>query len=256
MAALSSARRILLAPSKRGYRGRVARLRRPHAFKETYIAAALARCEEPTYLEIGVREGECFRLAPAGRKIGIDPVECHAIRPLRRGEEYFVMSSDEFFAEQAPHVLQPASIHVALIDGLHEFRQVACDLLNLEPYMRPDGLVFFDDMNPRSASRAADVPPGKVDVPGGVVWNGDVWKIAALVARARPDLTLTTVDADQGVGVLSGFGSGRDEDLRAEIERCKALDYSELESVREQLLHLVPPTDFPRILAAIPAAPS
>ncbi|MGO9320647.1 MAG: class I SAM-dependent methyltransferase [Solirubrobacteraceae bacterium] len=250
MAARSSALRIFLAPSKRGYRGRLARLRRPHAFKETYIAEALAQYEQPTYLEIGVREGESFRLAPAGRKIGIDPVECHTMKPLRRGEEYFVMTSDQFFAEQAPRVLQPASIHVALIDGLHEFRQVASDLLNLEPYMHPDGLVFLDDMNPRSRKRAADVPYGKVDVPGGVMWNGDVWKIAAFVARARPDLTLSTVDADQGVGVLSGFGTSGNEDLHAEIERCKALDYSELESAREQLLHLVPPSEFGQILTA------
>ena len=161
------------------------------------------------------------------------------------------MTSDEFFAEQAPHVLGPASIHVALIDGLHEFRQVACDLLHLEPYMRPDGLVFFDDMNPRTRQRAADAPTGEVDVPGGVIWNGDVWKIAAFVARARPDLTLRTVKADQGVGVLSGFGKSHNEDLQAEIERCKALDYSELKNGREQVLHLVPHTEFGHILSSL-----
>jgi hypothetical protein len=253
VAAPSRALRIFRAPSKRGHRGRVARLRQPEAFKESYIAEALARYTKPTYLEIGVREGECFRLAPAKRKIGIDPVECEAMRPLRRGEEYFVMSSDQFFAEQAPQALEPASVHVALIDGLHEFRQVACDLLNLERYMRPDGLVFFDDMNPRSSAHAAEVPPGKVDVPGGLEWNGDVWKIAALLAAARPDLTLRTVDADQGVGVLSGFGAGGADDLDAEIERCKALDYSELESARQELLHLIPPTAFQQVLPALQA---
>jgi hypothetical protein len=249
----SSTLRVLRAPSKGGRRRRVARLREPQAFKETYIAKALARYRKPTYLEIGVREGEAFRLAPARRKIGIDPVACPTMKPLRRGEEYFVMTSDEFFAERAPRALQPASIHVALIDGLHEFRQVACDLFNLEPYIHPDGLVFLDDMNPSSRDRAADLPPGKVDVPGGVEWNGDVWKIAALIARARPDLTLRTVDADQGVGVLSGFGRGHDEDVHTEIERCKTLDYGELERGREQLLHLVAPAEFDRILTELHA---
>src|SRR5918995_1926976 len=115
----------------------------PNRFKETYVNRALARYERPTtYIEIGVREGESFRLSRADSKIGIDPERTPSMTVLRPGERFFETTSDEFFAEDATDVLAPASVHVALVDGLHEFRQVLTDLLNLEPYMRTDGVVI------------------------------------------------------------------------------------------------------------------
>lgn len=238
---------------RRGYRRRLLRRVKPNDFKESYIARALARYSEATYLEIGVREGESFRLARAARKLGIDPVARPQLERLQPGEEFYAMTSNEFFEGPAGEVLAPASVHVALIDGLHEFRQVARDLLELEPYMRPDGLIFLDDINPASRAVAEDVPQQEIDVRGsGAVWNGDVWKIAALLRDARADLTLHTVDADQGVGVVSGFGATvRRDDLEAAIERCKALDYTELESSRGSLLHLIAPADFADTLRAL-----
>jgi hypothetical protein len=250
MADRSSPRWSPLDPLRRGYRRRFLRLVKPRDFKESYIGQALATYSNPTYLEIGVREGESFRVATATRKIGIDPVALPAMKQLRSGEEFYELTSDEFFSERASQVLQPASIHVALIDGLHEFRQVARDLFSLEPYMRPDGIVFFDDINPSSRDMASEAPPGVIDVRPGELWNGDVWKIGALIARACPDLTLRTVDADYGVGVLSGFGAAISRDVQAEIDECKALDYGELESSRRSLLNLVAPREFDAILSA------
>jgi hypothetical protein len=217
---------------------------RPQGFKESYINRALSTYGEPTYVEIGVRRGESFRLARATRKIGIDPVAMPEMSHLRHGEEYHEMTSDDFFAQRAPQVLQQASVHVALIDGLHEFRQVANDLLNLEPYMRDDGIVFLDDLNPRTREKASDVPTGEA-------WNGDAWKIAAFVARARPHLQLRTVDADQGVGMLAGFAAVTVPDLDVEIAECKALDYRTLERSRASLLNLIAPGDFGAALEEI-----
>jgi len=251
MADRSSPRRKPLDPLRRGYRRRLLRLVKPRDFKETYIGQALATYPDPTYLEIGVREGESFRLASATRKIGIDPVALPEMKQLRPGEEFYEMTSDEFFSQRASQVLGPASIHVALIDGLHEFRQVARDLLSLEPYMRPDGIVFFDDINPPTRDMASEAPPGAIDVRPGELWNGDVWKIGALIARACPDLTLRTIDADYGVGVLSGFGAASSRDVQVAIEECKALDYGELESSRRSLLELVAPMEFDAMLGAM-----
>ena len=213
----------------------------PNRFKEQYIKKALSTYVEPTYLEIGVREGESFRIARATRKIGIDPVRTKEMATLGPGEEFFAMTSDEFFAKQCPSVLERESIHVALIDGLHEFRQAARDLLHLEPYMRRDGIVFFDDFNPRTAERASDAPSGGP-------WNGDVWKVAVLLSEARPDLRFWTVDADEGVGVVAGFHGLHISDLTQAMDDCEKLEYSYLEEDRRTLLHVIAPSEFDVIL--------
>jgi hypothetical protein len=213
----------------------------PLRFKETYIRLALAAHSDPTYVEIGVGHGESLRRVEARRKIGVDPVRNPPLRDLRRGEEFFEMGSDEFFDRHAPQVLDAASVQVALIDGLHEFLQASRDLANLERYMAHDGVVFIDDFNPPSRERAEDAHSGGA-------WNGDVWKIAPLVARSRPDLTLHTVDADEGLAVVTGFAGPGHMPADA-LESCKALDYAELEADRAGLLGLIPPERFASLLA-------
>jgi hypothetical protein len=214
----------------------------PNQFKETYVNRALARCTPPTtYLEIGVREGESFRIARADSKIGIDPERTPEMSTLRPGEQFFEMASDGFF-ERAGAVLEPASVHVALIDGLHEFRQVLRDFLNLEPYMRPDGVVIVDDCNPRTAERGSEIPIGGA-------WNGDVWKLPAYLLVVRPDLRVATVDADEGVGVITRFGGGAPGPDDAEIERFKALPYEHLAENRSSVLNLISPAEFGSVLA-------
>jgi hypothetical protein len=214
----------------------------PNRFKETYVNWALARHERPTtYVEIGVRDGESFRLAQADSKIGVDPERTPAMATLLQGEQFFELTSDEFFEQQAAAILEPASVHVALVDGLHEFRQVLADVLNLEPYMRPDGVIILDDCNPRTAERASETPIGGA-------WNGDVWKVPAYLLGARADLKVATVDADEGVGVVAGFGSTHAPPLPAEVERFKSLPYEHLAHDRRGVLNLVPPSAFDSLL--------
>lgn len=213
----------------------------PGRFKETYVNRALARYERPTlYLEIGVREGESFRLANADAKIGIDPERMPSMTTLEPGETFFETTSDGFFAEHAPRVLEPESVHVALVDGLHEFRQVLRDLTNLEPYMRRDGVIILDDCNPPSAERGAETPMGGA-------WNGDVWKLPALLVAERRDLRVMTLDADEGVGVVTGFGSPNAVE-KSVVDRYKALPYEHLDSDRTRVLNLVPPSRFDSLL--------
>jgi hypothetical protein len=215
----------------------------PSHFKETYVNRALARQERPRlYLEIGVREGESFRLATAERKFGIDPERMPTMAALEPGEEFFETTSDEFFAELAPRVLEPGSIHVALVDGLHEFRQVLRDVTNLEPYMRRDGVVIVDDCNPPSAERASPEPIGGA-------WNGDVWKVVAFLVAERPDLRVATIDADEGVGVVSRFGTPPPPPDEAAVERFKSLPYEHLAGERTAVLNLVPASEFDSLLS-------
>jgi hypothetical protein len=227
-----------LARASRPLRRRLA----PSRFKETYVDRALAHRSRPTlYLEIGVREGESFRLAKADTKIGIDPERMPSMAVLEPGERFFEMTSDEFFAAHAARVLEPEAVHVALVDGLHEFRQVLKDLTNLERYMSRDGVVILDDCNPPNAERGSETPIGGA-------WNGDVWKLPAFLIGERPDLRVATIDADEGVGVVTGFGASPpavDEDV---IARYKALPYEHLAADRRRVLNLLPPSRFDSLL--------
>lgn len=221
----------------------------PLRYKETYVNLALG-CHHPptTYLEIGVRDGRSFRAARATRRLAIDPVRTAAMATLRPGEEYFEMPSDDFFIWEAPTILQPATVHVALIDGRHEFNQVVRDFLNLEPYMKPDGAIILDDFNPKTRARAADTPTGSD-------WNGDVWKLAPFLAKARPNLCFWTIDADEGVGVVTGFRHAplaHGELLAPIIDECKALDYSALERDRAAVLHRIAPRAFKSMMDSAP----
>ena len=216
----------------------------PSRFKETYVNRALARYERPTlYLEIGVREGESFRLVGADTKIGIDPERMPGMDVLMPGERYFETTSDEFFDDHAAAVLGRESVHVVLIDGLHEFRQVLHDLTNLEPYMRRDGVVILDDCNPPSAERGSATPRGGA-------WNGDVWKLPAFLIAERPDLHVATIDADEGVGVVTGFGAPAQAVSEVVIERYKSLPYDYLEANRTAVLNLLPPSRFDSLLGS------
>jgi hypothetical protein len=229
----------MLAKVSRPLRRRVA----PNRFKETYVnRAALHRRNRATlYVEIGVRDGESFRLVRADRRIGIDPERWPSMASLESGEQFFEATSDEFFDLHADVVLGEASVDVALLDGLHEFRQVLRDFASLERFMRPDGVVIVDDCNPRSAERASDVPIGGA-------WNGDVWKLVAYLVAERSDLRVTTIDADEGVGVVTGFGRPPAEIDDAVIEHYKALPYRHLEADRSRILNLRPPSSFDSLL--------
>jgi hypothetical protein len=227
-----------LAKASRPLRRRLA----PNQFKETYVNRALARRNRATlYVEIGVRDGESFRLARADNRIGIDPDRWPSMATLEPEEQFFEMTSDEFFDLQSDTVLGEASVDVALLDGLHEFRQVLRDFHNLERFMRPDGVVIVDDCNPLSAERASDVPVGGA-------WNGDVWKLAAYLVAERPDLHVTTIDADEGVGVITGFAGPKPAVDDAIIEKYKSLPYGHLEASRSQILNLRPPSSFDSLL--------
>ncbi len=201
--------------------------------KETHINRALKKINGQLYVEIGVRRGECFRQIDAPTKIGIDParvMDGHSVS----GESFYDVESDVFFSEHADHALTNRKIDVALVDGLHEFKQTLRDILNLERYMSLNGIIFVHDCNPVTRKMAEEQYGGP--------WSGDVWKVACYLTQHRTDLNFFTLDCDFGVGVLSGF-SGRPVDPADQdaVNACKELDYDVLAKDRRNLLRLRPP---------------
>ena len=213
----------------------LSRMEREYA-KETHINRSLSRFSgKTTYLEIGVRYGHCIQQIRADRKIAIDPAPQNLENPGWSGIELHQQTSDEYFREIMPDKLESNPISVALVDGLHEFRQTLRDVLNLERLMSPRGLIYIHDCNPPTRGHAEGLERD---------WNGDVWKVAYYLRHFRPDLKYFTLDCDWGLGVVSGFTRNPPAPNEREIERTAALDYEVLANNRNGILNLTSPLLF------------
>ncbi|MEA2171419.1 MAG: hypothetical protein QOF76_4719 [Solirubrobacteraceae bacterium] len=149
------------------------------------------------YLEIGVDHGASLALA-RGKAIGIDPAP-RLTEPLRPGTVVYEETSDAFFARAEPLAhFGTVAPQLALIDGMHLAEFALRDFINVERLMNPTGVIVFDDILPREREWANREEHGHF-------WTGDIYKLTALLARERPDLTLLTLDTDPG-GLLLVLG--------------------------------------------------
>lgn len=194
--------------------------------KETHINRVLSRKKAPRiYLEIGVRDGACIRRIHAEERIAVDPNPLfEEDKDIWGGVDLYKTTSDEFFATTGCKL-----VDVALVDGLHEFRQALRDVLNLEKLMSPDGVIFIHDCNPITRRHQDDK---------NFTWNGDVWKVADYLQRFRPELKFVTLDCDWGLGIVSGFDKNPPAPRTRDIEHVAGLDYSVLEKDRRKILNL------------------
>ncbi|GFG73609.1 class I SAM-dependent methyltransferase [Mycobacterium botniense] len=213
------------------------------------VQRALAGRANRIYLEIGVSRGFTFRRISADVKIAVDPALRLSARSRRLADEkacatyYFEMTSDAFFANETSF-LEQHGIDVALIDGLHTYKQVVCDVENTLRYLRDDGVIFLHDCNPAlaliarpAASQAEFMAQQRGPLVIGV-WSGDVWKAIVYLRSTRPDLRVAVLKCDMGVGVIrKGTPESRLSYSAAQIE---ALNYTDLANDRERLLNLKP----------------
>jgi hypothetical protein len=150
-----------------------------------------------TYLEIGVRRGGSMVLSRT-RSIGVDPAfvidtPVHCDLQLARA------TSDDFFAVDNPlgH-FDGVPVDLAFIDGMHLSEFALRDFINTEPFMADTGVVVLDDMLPRNGLEAA-----RDRMTHG--WAGDVYKVAEVLRRRRPDLVVLLVNtAPTGTVVVVG----------------------------------------------------
>jgi predicted O-methyltransferase YrrM len=136
-----------------------------------------------SYLEIGTKSGDTFKLVRCVLKHGVDP---------RGGCATHATTSDEFFAQ----LDAAARYDLVFIDGLHEAEQVKRDIANALAHLSAGGAIVMHDCNPRDEDEQR-VPPK----PGQRIWTGDVWK-AFVYYRRRADLEMYVVDTNNGVGVI------------------------------------------------------
>lgn len=131
------------------------------------------------YLEIGCRFGDSLFLAECPT-IGVDPVDRLAGR-LRPDDQFFEMTSDDFFARYTLAGVGRGPVDLAFIDGMHLSEFALRDFINIEAQLPRTGVIVLDDVLPARIDMAGRTPET-------FAWAGDVYKVIAVLKHYRPDL--------------------------------------------------------------------
>jgi hypothetical protein len=154
--------------------------------------------EPPTYLEIGVRNGDSLALARSP-SIGIDPAYRLKVAPPA-GAKLFAVTSDDFFARAEPLLtFGGRRVAFSFIDGMHLAEFALRDFVNVERHADWTAAIVFDDILPRDVEEAnRDRSTHQ--------WTGDVYKVLEVLEAHRPDLVVLRVGTEPtGLGLVLGL---------------------------------------------------
>jgi predicted O-methyltransferase YrrM len=185
------------------------------------VLRALHRQLKPrTYLEVGVFTGASLGLSRT-RSIGIDPAYT-ITKEIQCEVQLHRTTSDEFFSRPDPVAFfEGVPIDLAFIDGMHLAEFALRDFMNVEKHMSPAGVVLIDDMLPRNSLEAARDRKTSA-------WAGDVFKVADILRKYRPDLTVIPVNTSPtGVVIVLGLDPTSrvlDDNYDAALAACLAPD--------------------------------
>ena len=158
------------------------------------LARVHAELSPRRYLEIGVRAGSSLGLASCPA-VAVDPDPRVVVDPPAL---LYRQTSDDFFRYDASEALAEG-FDLAFIDGLHLFENALRDFMHIERFAGAETVVVVDDVLPNHPVQAQRERQSSV-------WCGDVWKLHDCLARYRPDLRLTLVDAEpSGLLLVSGL---------------------------------------------------
>ena len=213
------------------------------------IQEIIKKSRAKVYLEIGVREGECFLRIRAPKKIAVDPQIFISSKKKRKYyfknlsnifNQYFETTSDDFFKDNYKS-LKSHALDVVFIDGLHTYEQSLKDVQNALKYLKDDGVIIMHDCNPLSEAAAYPAQSYQdaesLNIPGFTgEWNGDTWKTIVYLRSSRKDLDVFVLDCDQGLGIIM---KRKPESMLAySPEAVSHLSYKDLESDRKNILNL------------------
>lgn len=182
------------------------------------------------YLEIGVARGDCLGKVQAALKVGIDPDPL--VQQLNIPDSLlFCATSDTFFAALNGRNF----FDLVFIDGLHHHEQVHRDVVNALDSLGVGGTIVLHDCNPTSEEMQR-VPRAQME------WTGDCWRAIVRLRTTRPDLQVSVLDTDYGLGVIR---RGRSERLMLE-KRWDEVTWNDLVARRSELLGLTPLSEVDR----------
>ena len=177
-----------------------------------------------TYLEIGVyNKALNYHKVKCQKKLGVDP-------DPKAGAD-IVKPSDAFFAKNRQH------FDLIFIDGLHHADQVERDISNALKFLTDNGSIVVHDCNPTTEAMQ-QVPRIQGE------WTGDVWR-AWVKFRSRPDLSMSVLDTDYGVGIIR-------KGWQKPIQVPESATYQDFNKNRKEWLNLIP-VELDPISICIPA---
>jgi hypothetical protein len=183
-----------------------------------------------SYLEIGVRYGECIRAINCQLKHGVDPTPACP-------EVTYSITSDEFFANHCNRTYD-----IIFIDGHHDSEYVCRDLNNALKVLNPNGTIVMHDCYPGEKQFSVKM---KDMSPGMMAWNGDGFKVVhAVVEKYCDELTTCVVDIDHGVGVIR-----KNKNAPMEIVYDDGYDFETLKAFPEEEINLISVQDFLEIFS-------
>lgn len=208
------------------------------------IKFLLKQKKSKNYLEIGVFNGHVFFKVKSKFKIGVDPefqfdflrkLGKTLINPYNLFNKYFLKTSDRFFSEIAPDLLQNKKIDVSLVDGMHEYHFALRDVENTLKYLDNDGMIIMHDCNPLSEEASVTFEEWKAKGMTGT-WNGDLWKTIIHLRSLRKDINVFVLDCDHGLGIITKRKP--ENSLNFSPEEINALTYQQFNANRTQWLNL------------------
>ena len=145
-------------------------------------------------------------------------------------------------------ILPPAgaAYDVVLVDGWHEEDSCYADIEAALLAVGEHGAVVVHDTNPPTEWHqrdAASFEPGSE-------WNGQAWRAVQRLARERPEVWLRTVDTEWGCTVILPWLTDRVRPRLATEEDGDG--WAWFEQHRDEVLRLVTPSQFGRLLYAVP----
>ena len=155
-------------------------------------------CSFTKYLEIGVRNVEdCFNHITTPTKHSVDPGYENPNNPAT-----YPFESDSFFNKLETSQLNLPPDYkwdIIFIDGLHLSYQVEKDILNSLEHLTPNGIIVLHDCNPFLYE---DNYTRLIEDFWNQAWNGTVWKAIYKLRASRSDLSICTVNVDEGVTLI------------------------------------------------------
>jgi hypothetical protein len=210
--------------------------------RHEFLRGMHERIAPRSYLEIGVNDGRSLALSRA-RSIAVDPA-FKITTPVHCDLELVKATSDDFFASRNPIDHLNQVIDLAFVDGLHVFEYALRDFMNIERYSSWTSVVIFDDMLPRSISEAARARHTRE-------WTGDVFKVAQVLRRYRPDLVCLALDT-QPTGLLLVLGADPGNSTLSEHYEEIVAEFvtQDPQHVAEEILHRTGSADPQLVLEA------
>jgi hypothetical protein len=200
------------------------------------------------YLEIGVFNGHIFFRVKSNFKVAVDPeFRFHPLRKFGKSllnphnfrNKYFEKTSDAFFQEDAPSLLNNKQFDIALIDGMHEYEYALRDVENTLQYLSPNGIIVMHDCNPKTKLASCSFNDWK-QRQFADTWNGDVWKVMLHMQSQRNDVNAFVLDCDHGLGIIS-WGKP-EKKMNYTKEQIIALTYEDFNKNRKDFINLKSPS--------------